>query len=582
MYVDVSRCTSLLAPLLVSALAACSVDGAGEEAPTTAEIQVILETAHPALSNFEVVDHLALNRELQTTFVAGKLGFELDAVGAAFELEDSTLTLQQTDIDSLGLTVERYAQVRDGIKVVGGDLRVAREEDGSIRSASGISWNPELEIMEAQLGATQALDIAMGDTEGVTNGSEGKLVYIAPSDGSSPVLAWHFVLEGNREGMPVVDDVYVDAALGGVVDRRPQVHSARLRSTYNAAGQEAQGTLVRNENTGATGDLDVDQAHDSAGLTYDCLMQLFNRDSFDGAGQGLVSVANFGQGFQNAFWDGTQMTYGDGMGVPDIGTHEFVHAVTQFTGNMIYQNEPGALNEAWSDIISAVCQANAAGGASAATWMLGEDSALGTLRYMSNPTQDTRSYDHYDSRYLGTDDEGGVHLNSGIANLAFYLLSQGGTHPTGKSTINVQPIGIAPAGQIFYRALETYMNTNTDFAAARAATEKAAGDLFGVGSDEAVSVSEAWYSVGVGGVPPERIQEEPTEEDPIDDPTDDGTGPDDDGTGDGGGGGGGGGSQAGTGTVTGGCSAAGSQGGAGFSLLILLGFCFFFRRKDSY
>jgi MYXO-CTERM domain-containing protein len=388
--------------------------------------------------------------------------------------------------------------------------------------------------------------------------------------------------------MPVVDDVYVDAKLGGVVDRRPRVHSARVRSTYNAGGQENSGTLARNEGSGPTGDQDVDEAHGSAGLTYDCLQTLFNRDSFDGQGQGLVSIANFGQNFQNAFWDGSKMTYGDGMGVPDIGTHEFVHAVTEYTGNMVYQNEPGALNEAWSDIISAVCQANSAGTVSSATWQLGETSILGTLRYMNNPTQDGISSDHYDSRYLGTEDEGGVHLNSGIANLAFYLLSQGGTHPAGKSSVNVLPIGIADAGQIFYLALSSHMNTNSKFLDARAATETAAAQLYGAGSSKAISVSEAWQSVGVGGPAPERLEEEPTPEDPSDpDPTEDPTIPDpsDDGTGtgdgDGGGGGGGGGTQAGTGTVTGGCSAGGSGSGFGFSLLLLLGFASLCRRKED-
>lgn len=579
MYADVSRCTSLIAPLLVSILAACSFDAPTEEAPTTNEMQVILDTAHPALSLFPQVEHLALAEDTRTTFVAGRLGFELDAVSEAFELSDSTLTLVQSDRDQLGFTIERYAQTRDGLDVVGGDLRLTREDDGSIHSASGLSWDPSLEIVEADLSATQALDTAMGDTEGVTDGSDGRLVYLAPSDGSSPVLVWHFVLTGNRDGMPVVDDVYVDAARGGVIDRSPRVHSARVRSTYNANGQEAQGNLARTENTGQTGDVDVDEAHDSAGLTYDCLMALFTRDSFDNQGQGLTSIANYGVDYRNAFWDGTKMTYGDGMGVPDIGTHEFVHAVTQYTGNMVYQNEPGALNEAWSDIISAVCQANSAGGVtSPATWQLGETSILGTLRYMDNPTLDGISSDHYDTRYLGTEDEGGVHLNSGIANLAFYLLSEGGTHPQGKSQQNVVKIGILDAGKIFYRALSAHMSTNTDFLGARVATEAAAADLFGAGSTEAVSVSEAWVSVGVGGPVPERLEEE----DPADptDPNDD----IDDGTGNGDGNGGGNGnegSQPGTGTVTGGCSAVGTGSSTGFSLLLLLAFAGLFRRREN-
>jgi hypothetical protein len=197
---------------------------------------------------------------------------------------------------------------------------------------------------------------------------------------------------------------------------------------------------------------------------------------------------------------------------------------------------------------------------------------------MNDPTKDGQSTDHYATRYLGTEDEGGVHLNSGIANLAFYLLSEGGQHPKGTTDVEVGKIGISDAGKIFYRALAAHMNTNTDFLGARVATEAAATELFGAASPEAISVSEAWSAVGVGGPAPER---------PLEEPTPDPTGPDDngDGTGGGGGGGGGGGtgdgSQAGTGTVTGGCSAVGTSGGTGFSLMLILGFLAFFRRKEN-
>lgn len=550
------------------------MEAATDQGPNSEYIQILLDSAHPSLSDLPKVEGLALDAKSRTTFVSGQLGFALEDVGAAFELADSDLILQQSDSDSLGFTIERYSQQRNGLEVIGGDLRVARLDDGSIHAASGRSWNPGQVLEEAQVAARPARQLAMAETRGVSEGSDGRLVYVAPSDGRSPVLAWHFVLQGDRDGMPVVDDVYVDALLGGIVDRQPRVHSARQRQTYDAGGQETLGQLARGENSPPTGDLDIDQAHDAARLTYDCLLQLFGRDSFDGAGASLTSVANFGQNFQNAFWDGSTMVYGDGMAVADVGTHEFVHAVTEYTGNMIYQNEPGALNEAWSDILSAVCEAYGKGGASTSTWSLGEELPIGTLRYMNDPTRDGISSDHYSSRYQGSGDEGGVHRNSGIANLAFYLLSQGGTHPQGRSTVQVKPIGITDAGQVFYRALASYMNTNTDFVGARVATEQAAADLFGAGSSESISVSEAWSSVGVGGPAPERqIEPEP---DPGPDP-DPGSPVDDDGTGDGTGGD----PLAGTGTVVGGCSAVGSNGGSALSLLLILAFAALIRRKNQ-
>jgi MYXO-CTERM domain-containing protein len=566
----VSNFKSLLVILFGAAVAsaACNVERSSHDEVEDTKLQARLEQGHPALAYLPQVDRLALNSNSQTTFVSGQLGFELEAVGQAFEMGESALTLKQSDRDSLGFTIERYSQARNGLEVIGGDLRVARQEDSSIHSVSGLAWDLKQETMEAQLSAEQALDIAMGRTEGITEASESRIVYVAPSTGGSPVLAWHFVLEGNRDGMPVVDDVYVNAERGGVVARHPRIHTARNRQTYDAGNQDLElGNLIRVEGDLPTGDIDVDQAHDSAGVTYDCLSELFSRDSFDGLGTDLISVANFGVQLENAFWDGTNsiMVYGDGMGVADVGTHEFVHAVTQYTGGMVYENESGALNEAWSDILSAACDAKGRGAITDATWTLGEDSALGVIRYMSNPTLDGVSSDHYDTRYIGEEDAGGVHLNSGIANLAFYLLTEGGRHPRATTNVLVGSIGIENAGQIFYRALASYMNTNTDFLGARVATEQAAADLFGPGSDETISVSEAWSAVGVGGPAPER-QEEPTPEDPID-PTEPGDGS---GTGDNG---------AGTGTVVGGCSTSGSQGSNGLGLILLLGFVGVIRRR---
>jgi MYXO-CTERM domain-containing protein len=218
---------------------------------------------------------------------------------------------------------------------------------------------------------------------------------------------------------------------------------------------------------------------------------------------------------------------------------------------MIYQNEPGALNEAWSDIMAAVCSYHSTGTLNQNVWTMGEDLPINAIRYLNNPTQDGISRDLYADRYLGDQDEGGVHINSGIGNLSFYLLTNGGSHPRQVSLATVEGIGIENAAQIYYRALTTYMNQTTDFAGARVATERAAADLFGEGSSEAVSVSEAWYAVGVGGPAPERIEEEP---DPEPDPGAPGAP----------------GSESGSTSsgVVGGC-AAGGTGGGSLSLLIL-------------
>src|SRR5207248_565890 len=139
--------------------------------------------------------------------------------------------------------------------------------------------------------------------------------------------------------------------------------------------------------------------------------------------------------------------------------------------NLTYSNESGAINEAMSDIHGEVIESwqrgngDVAAGVTSDTWKVGEviwtpNTPGDALRYMNNPTQDGSSADYYPERYTGTSDNGGVHSNSGIANLAFYLLSQGGTHPRSKTTVQVPGIGIAKAAQIFYRANTHYLTAN--------------------------------------------------------------------------------------------------------------------------
>ena len=148
------------------------------------------------------------------------------------------------------------------------------------------------------------------------------------------------------------------------------------------------------------------------------------------------------------------MTYGDGDGVTfiplsqdaDVVAHELTHGVTERTSNLIYQNESGALNEAWSDIFGAMVDRQE-GATGADIWLLGEDIYTpGTpgdaLRNMADPAV-FGDRDYYPDRYTGTADHGGVHSNSGIANLAFKLLVTGGTHPRGKTSVNVPAIGLS-------------------------------------------------------------------------------------------------------------------------------------------
>jgi Zn-dependent metalloprotease len=257
-------------------------------------------------------------------------------------------------------------------------------------------------------------------------------------------------------------------------------------------------------------------AHYGSAKVYDYFKNVHGRNGIDGNGGpagyasadgnvGLMSSkVHYGRKYNNAFWNGTLMTYGDGDGVTfkplvtiDIAGHEMTHGITERTSNLVYANESGALNESASDIFGAMVERYTRG-QSTNTWLIGEEAytpatAGDALRSMANP-QAAGDPDHYSVRYTGTEDNGGVHINSGIPNHAFYLLANGGTHRLGGSMTG---IGADAAAKIWYRALTVYMTSSTNFAQGRAATLQAAADLYGAGSTNYNAVATAWSLVGV-------------------------------------------------------------------------------------
>jgi len=252
-------------------------------------------------------------------------------------------------------------------------------------------------------------------------------------------------------------------------------------------------------------------AHYGAASTYDFLKEMFGRNSIDGNGEKLVSNVHINRNYVNAFWDGNTMNYGDGDGrqasvltAVDVAGHEIVHGLTERTSGLVYSGESGGLNEAMSDILGGfgvewfAAQKNPELAKNSDPFKIGEQVwTPGTpgdaLRFMDDPTKDGYQIDNY-SKYASSDKE--VHRTSGIANNAFTLLVKGGTNRTSGTNVN-GGIGAEKALQIFYRANSTYMTPNTTFAQARAATIKAATDLYGASSAEVAKVKEAWSAVGV-------------------------------------------------------------------------------------
>ncbi len=250
-------------------------------------------------------------------------------------------------------------------------------------------------------------------------------------------------------------------------------------------------------------------AHWGAEKTYDYYFSRYNRNSVNNAGlllKSYVHTSLIAQGYPdnvNAFWDGSRMSYGDGnatykpLTALDIAGHEITHAVTQYSSNLTYSTESGAMNEGFSDIFGTAIEFYAR--PSRANWLIGEDISA-PFRSMSNPN----SYSQPDTYlgtywYSGTADNGGVHTNSGVLNYWFYLLSVGGSGTNDKGTAyNVTGIGIDKAGAIAYRLNTFYLISTSKYADARTSGIKAAEDLYGVGSVEATQTANAWTAVGVG------------------------------------------------------------------------------------
>ncbi len=467
------------------------------------------------------------------TFVTGQLGRL--ATGSIETASRDFLRGQATEIlkmdsgedfqaigrhrDELGQNHVRLQERVNGLPVIGAEYIVHSDAAGNVIGMNGRAVSARDLPRYPSVDAWTAIERAVSQY-GIKDAAytdKPRLVYVVNERGNAS-LAWRATAAHKDNGFNALDVIYADATTGDAVMRDAIIQHARNRRTYNANfTQTIPGTLILQETSGSTTDVSIQKAHDYAGVTYNYYSTIHGRDSYNGSGAIMNSTVHYGSNYNNAGWTGSEMIYGDGDGSQfgpfsralDVVAHELSHAVTEYSADLVYQNESGALNEATSDILGVAAEAWSYGSVSSLTWKMGEDcytpgTAGDALRYMNDP-EAAGDEDYYPTRYTGTADYGGVHSNSGIANLAFYLMVNGGTHPRGKTTVNVPALNGTVAtslnmgAKIWYRALTVYMNSSTNFQAARTATAQAATDLYGAAAAD--SVHKGWDAVAVPGTP---------------------------------------------------------------------------------
>ena len=294
------------------------------------------------------------------------------------------------------------------------------------------------------------------------------------------------------------------------LNAEPEVIPQPSRLVYSAENsQTLPGKLIRKEGSTASKDADANNVYDSAGATWDFYYSIFGRNSIDNKGMKMIQTVHYLKDYDNAFWDGKQMIYGDGDGKIfasfttdiDVTGHELTHGVVQYECNLEYKDQSGALNESLADIFGILIKQKALNqDVNTSNWLIGENILIGNeyairslkapgSAYVNHPDLGTDPQpDHMSGYKYDPDDNGGVHLNSGIPSHAFYLASS-----------DVGGYAWEKVGRVWYKAMcnRDLVPTNASFADFKQATITESGNLFGAADQVTTAITNAWNSVGV-------------------------------------------------------------------------------------
>ena len=469
---------------------------------------------------------------------------------ALFDMQntESNFSLISIEEDDLGFTHVKLQQTFDGKEVYGKTITAHFDQYGVITGLTGTLENRITSVTKETndpITADEAIEIAKGSKTFTELTEEIKTENYIYFDNQTAYEVYRVTLAYD---LPEIEswEIFVDAYSGNIIASKSLIREAgpvtgtgtavngntrklnlyqntttsyQLKdttkpmtgtiNTYTANYRSTTtGTLMTSPSTTVSDPAAV-SAHSYAEVVYDFYKNIFNRNSLDNRGMSINSIVHYGRNYNNAFWNGYKMIYGDGdgsyftslSGDLDVVAHEMTHGVTSNSANLAYENQSGALNESMSDVLGVLVQTydkyNVANGGqwtfNSADWVVGDEIytpgvAGDALRSLANPTlydQPAHMNNYKNLPNTKDGDWGGVHINSGIPNKAAYSLAQN--------------IGCEKTARIYYRALTVYFNSTTNFSQARLGLTQAATDLYGTNSTEAQAVSNAFASAGILG-----------------------------------------------------------------------------------
>ncbi|WP_094226992.1 M4 family metallopeptidase [Methanolobus psychrotolerans] len=471
------------------------------------------------------------------------------------------MLLKKVYTDRIGIRHVRMQQIYKELPVFGSEIIVHIDSNDNIKGTTG-KLAPNLDLPDKpKITDEQAIKAVLSDDR---NNSRPRLhaeptLIVLSQFVEEPHLVWHVTVNGTDKDLggdetPAKWEYFVDALTGKIVWKynNEQTHTRTTGSgigryagamtintlhdhgtakylledqwvpstariiTHDADGGYPPAAISEDDNnnwSAATQGPDVD-CHLYTRMVYDYFFTVHGRDSYDDAGADMHIYANCGVNWNNASWNGSYVKIGNGDGIRydplcalDIIAHEWTHAVTGYTADLVYSNESGALNESMSDVFAALITGNWLFGEDA--WLLAsapasrnmEDPTNGGLYDPANPIDSVlagHQPDHMTDKYVGFSDNGGVHINSGIMNKAAYLIATGGTH---RGIRICEGLGRDVLGILYYQALTTHLVLSSDFSDMRDAVLDSLDDLYAANphySRWRASIINAFAAVGIG------------------------------------------------------------------------------------